>query len=128
MTQKRLRIGYAALVFFAWYCATSVVLWWNYVPYLGRFKTTTELQTYALSMLTLNESTLQDVQQLIDNETFGQMSCYFLDENGRVGPTGDRLTCHGPMERFGWWRYYITFHFEDTFLQGVMVFKGYIGL
>ena len=125
MTKKRLRFGCAALLTLS---VIRIASWWITLPFLSRFESPTSLQTYTLSMLTLNETTLQDVEDLINDQAFGTLDCHFYNNDSLVpSPTGNRLLCMGKRDHIGWLVYHFDFHFEGEILRSVEVTNGWRG-
>ena len=89
-------------------------------PYFINFKTSESVKAHVLKTLHIDQSSLQDVQTVIDNQVFGRLDC--------TAPNKATISCLALKEQFSWWYYVLNFRFSDAILVGFDVSEVYRGL
>ncbi len=121
MSKSRQKIVFGILIT-ALICAVALTfLLLGNQPYFINFKSSESVKTLVLKSIQLNQSSLQDVQALIDNQVFGPFDCV-TQENPKF------ITCVTLKEQFNWWYYQLDFSFENDMFIKLDVYETYRGL
>lgn len=89
-------------------------------PYFHNFKTSESVKEHVRKTMHLNQSSLEDVQTVIDNRVFGQLDC--------TVPNKAMISCLALKEQFSWWYYALNFTFSNDVLVEFDVREVYRGL
>jgi hypothetical protein len=124
MKNKHLLIGCSIILSLSFICiGVFVIGWLTWDAYFVDFKDAEAVSSHIFltSNLVLNDSSIEDVQEVIDSQHYGAMDCSFSSFDDRV------LSCLTPKSQY-WWYYVIIFTFEDSTLIELDVEEVYRGL
>ena len=121
MSIRRKKIVLGILIIGLFCSVTLVFMLLSSQPYFINFKTTQGVKAHVMKSLRITQSTLQDVQSLIDNQMFGQLDC-------TTQQSLKTISCLALKEQFNWWYYVLNFTFEKDVLVGFDVAEVYRGL
>ncbi len=120
---KRRRIIFTIILVVTISCLlVSLILLASYrAVYFRDFDNADAVENYVLSTVSLGETTITDIYQLVDSRAYGKVDCKLAPANE------DIYTCYASTGQL--WQYYaIQFIFEDKLLVDVTVNDAFIGL
>jgi hypothetical protein len=121
MSKFRRKIAFGVLITAITCFVTFTFLLLGNQPYFTYFKSSESVKAHVLKSIQVNETSLQDVQTLIDNQVFGQLDCV-------TQQTPKRISCVTLKEQFSWWYYQLDYSFENDVLTKFEVYETYRGL
>lgn len=90
-------------------------------PYFANFDDAIEVETYVLSTVSLDGTSIVEVRDLVSSYTYGDVDCKMSTF------TENDLVCTARSGRT-WWYYTIIFYFSEDILTDVEVHETYRGL
>lgn len=124
MKKNDWQIGCLIILSLGFICAGAIIIsWLTWDAYFADFEGKEAVKDHILltSGLVLNESSIEDVQKIIDTQVYGRMDCSFSSFDNRT------LACLTPKSRY-WWYYNILFTFDDATVVELEVGEVYLGL
>lgn len=121
MSKTRKRIVVGILITGLICSVTLTFLFLANQPYFINFKSSESVKAHVLKSIQVNQSSLKDIQWLIDNQIFGRLDCV-SQQNPKI------ISCLALTEQFSWWYYLLEFTFDNDVLIQFDVYKTYQGL